>query len=515
METGKIVVGKIKKYNQVVIEKISKTERILLVVLLTLGLESVIYFSHWWFWGGHRKQVVFFVILSFAIFWEIFRNLINWYIYSFVKTPEQKTTQNNLTADVLTTAMPGEPYEMFEKTLTAISNISYPHNSFLLDGGNDEKLKALCGRLNVNHIDCSGVGGAKAGKINYCLDNFSKADIVLVIDPDHIPEKDFFHKTLPQFEDERVGFVQVVQAYYNINESFVAYAAAEQTFGFYGPTLMGLNGQGIPTAIGANCTFRRKAIDSIGGHAVHLAEDALTSMRIHAHGWKSVYVPYRGSSGMVPADLGSFFKQQLKWATGMFYLLFREYPKLFKKFNLISKLHYFFAGTFYFNGLAIFFTLLLPIIFLFFQIFAVEMSLSDFLIHYLPYVGISMGINFFIQRWYTHTEEKGFPWKSMVLDKGTWHIYLLGLFYGLIGKKVAYLPTPKTTEKGVYLNLVLPHILIVVLSFLSILFALTTYHRIDTGTNLMMFFASINILLLLPTIFLGVKNIFIQEKASS
>jgi cellulose synthase (UDP-forming) len=514
MAIGKIDVGKIKhsKNQEIFIEKTSTFEKIVLITLITLALESVIYFSHWWFFGDHRKQIFFFVVLSFAIFWEIFRNLINWYIYSFIKVLPKTKLKKKFSVDVLTTAMPGEPYEMFEKTLTAITKIEYPHNTYLLDGGNDKKLKKLCEKLDTRHINCQEVEGAKAGKINYCLNNFSKSEMVLIIDPDHIPQKDFFEKTLPYFEDEKIGFVQVVQVYHNANENFVSYAAAEQTFGFYGPTLMGLNGLGIPTAIGANCTFRRKALDSVGGHAIHLAEDALTSMRIHAENWKSVYVPYRGSSGLVPADLGSFFKQQLKWATGMFYLLFQEYPKLFRKFNFVAKLHYFFAGTFYLNGLAIFFTLLLPIIFLFFQIYAVEMSLTDFLIHYLPYIGISTGINIFIQRWYSHRGEKGFPWKSMVLEKGTWHIYLLGLAYGLSGKKVAYLPTPKTAQEGVFLNLVVPHIVLLVLSFFAIIFALTTYHRIDTGTNLMIFFASINILLLTPTIWIGIKNMFVRSK---
>lgn len=512
MEIGKALMGKIKAPLE--IKQISRAERIVLYVLLTLGIESVIFFAHWWFWGGHRIQLFFFIILSFAIFWEIFRNLINWYIYSYIKVPKQCEIQSRFTADILTTAMPGEPYAMFERTLTAIAKMNYPHNSFLLDGGNDEKLKALCHRLDINHVDCSGIDGAKAGKINFCLDHYSKSDIVLIIDPDHIPEPDFLDKTLPYFENPKVGFVQVVQAYYNLNESFVASAAAEQTFGFYGPTLLGLNGQGIPTAIGANCTFRRQALDSIGGHAIHLAEDALTSMRIHARGWQTVYLPYRGSRGLVPADLGSFFKQQLKWSTGMFYLLFREYPKLFKRFNLASKLHYFFAGTFYFNGLAVFFTLVLPIIFLTFHIFAVEMPLTKFLVHYLPYVGMAIVINFFIQRWYTHTEEKGFPWKSMLLEKGTWHIYLLGLFYGITGKKVAYLPTPKDTQTGIYLNHVFPHIIIVLLSVFAIVYALLTYHRFDAGTNLMIFFASLNIILLLPNIFLGINNAFTRKNGA-
>lgn len=507
--------GKIKrtgKVREIYIDKISKLEKFILITLLTLGLESVLYFTYWWFWGGHSKQPFFFAILSFAIFWEIFRNLINWYIYSYVKVPAKTKLTKDFTVDVFTTAMPGEPFAMFEKTLTAISEMDYPHNTFLLDGGNDQKLKKLCNDLSINHINCQGIEGAKAGKINHCLTNYSKAEIVLIIDPDHIPRKDFFEKTLSHFEDEKVGFVQVVQAYYNTEESFVAHAAAEQTFGFYGPTLMGLHGQEIPTAIGANCTFRRNALDSIGGHAIHLAEDALTSMRIHAEGWKSVYVPFRGSIGLVPADIASFFNQQLKWSTGMTSLLFGEYPKLFKKFNLISKIHYIFAGTFYFSGLATFFTLVLPIIFLFLQIFAVEMELTDFLIHYLPYVGMATLINLFIQRWYTHSNEKGFPWKSMILEKGTWHIFLLGFFYGLFGKKVAYLPTPKITQEGVYLTLVFPHIIIIILSILAIIFALTTYHRIDIGTNLMIFFASINILILTPTLLIGVKNLFVSNK---
>ena len=33
----------------------------------------------------------------------------------------------------------------------------------------------------------------------------------------------------------------------------------------------------------------------------------------------------------MPADLGSFFKQQFKWCTGMTLVLTREYPKLFAR----------------------------------------------------------------------------------------------------------------------------------------------------------------------------------------
>jgi cellulose synthase (UDP-forming) len=59
------------------------------------------------------------------------------------------------------------------------------------------------------------------------------------MDPDHIPFPIFFdHTTF--FNDEKVGFVQVAQAYYNHNKFFTAAAAAEQRILFYGPTLNGV-----------------------------------------------------------------------------------------------------------------------------------------------------------------------------------------------------------------------------------------------------------------------------------
>jgi len=490
--------------SEIKIKKVTLKDRIFLIILVTLAIESVIYLADWWFLGSHKKNMAFFPILSFALFWPIFRGVYTWIIYLFIDVPDMdKKVKEGIKVDVFTTAMPGEPYNMFEETLIAIQNIKYPHNTYLLDGGNDEKLIALCKKLGVNHIDSRDIPGAKAGKVNNCLFNHSDGEFVFIIDPDHIPKEDFFHKVLPHFEDEKVGFVQVVQAYYNTDESIVAYGAAEETFGFYGPMQMALNGLKIPTAIGANCTFRRSALLKVGGHAQDLAEDALTSMRIHSEGYKSVYLPYRGSRGLVPADLRSFFKQQLKWSNGMFNLLFKRYPKLFFKFNLSAKIHYLFAGTFYFNGVSILLMTVLPILFLFFQIYAIEMKLTDFALHMIPYIVFSMAINFYIQKWYTNEHEKGFPIKSMILDRGSWFIYVTSLYFSIIGKNIPYLPTPKTTVAGGAPELIKPHVFMSILSLLAILFVPVSYYRIDGGTILMMGFAAINIILSLPIIYIG------------
>ena len=53
-------------------------------------------------------------------------------------------------------------------------------------------------------------------------------DFILILDPDHIPFPEFLDRVLGYFADERVGFVQVSQAYYNQGRSFTAIGAAEQ-----------------------------------------------------------------------------------------------------------------------------------------------------------------------------------------------------------------------------------------------------------------------------------------------
>ena len=489
-------------------------ERVEMLLLAALGVQAFLFFSEYWFFSTSRRSPILFWLLTLAVFWNPLRNLYNWWVYLWASHPldlrrdGKEPPLDGRIADVLTTAMPGEPYPMFEATLEAVSRLEHLNKAYLLDGGDDPALRELCERLGVEHLDCRGVKGAKAGKVNLCLRERSRAEFVLVIDPDHIPRPDFLTRTLPWFEDPETGFVQVVQAYHNLRENWVAWGAAEQTFGFYGSTQMGLNGLGIPTAIGANCTFRRAALDSIGGHAEHLAEDALTSMRLHAEGWNSTYLPWRGSEGLVPTDLGTYWKQQLKWATGMSYLMFAEVPKLFRRFDPVARLHYVASSTYYLGGVAQALNLVLPIVCLLFQVYGVEMPLSGFLVHLAPYVLVSALMHAIAQRWYTHREEKGIPWRSMLLERATWHVHLLGFVFGAIGRKVPYLPTPKEGSDKPIPWLVAPHWAIILLSVLAILWVPVHYQRIDDGTWLMVFFAGLNSLLLLPAAWLGIRGWF-------
>jgi hypothetical protein len=139
--------------------------------------------------------------------------------------------------------------------------------------------------------------------------------------------------------------------------------------------------------------------------------------------------------------------------------------------------------------------------------------LSGFLVHLMPYLVVSTVMHALAQRWYTHREEMGIPWRSMLLEKATWHVNFLGFVYGAIGRKVPYLPTPKEGSSKPIPHLVAPHWAVIVLSLLAILWVPLTYHRIDDGTILMMAFAALNALLLLPAAWLGIRGWFVRPQA--
>ena len=265
-------------------------QKLVLASLVIAGVFSMLYLFDWWFREVNVASVFLFILLSAIFWWAMLRMFILWLGYLHAYVPEKIAAPEGLSVAIFTTSSPGEPLSMFEKTLVACKQITYPHTTYLLDHTQDPQFKKVAEENGAVWLDITGYPGAKAGKINEALKRTTE-DFILVLDPDHIPFPNFFDEVLGYFRDEKTGFVQVSQAYYNQYRSFTAKGAAEQTYGFYGPTQIGMNGRNCAVAIGANCTFRRKALESIGGHGIGLAEDLVTSIRIHAAGWKSVYVP--------------------------------------------------------------------------------------------------------------------------------------------------------------------------------------------------------------------------------
>lgn len=426
----------------------SRPRKFILAILSVAGVFSILNLAEWWFREEHLASWPLFIVLSLIFWWGILRAVILWLSYLSIQKPARRPAKPGLRVAIFTTSSPGEPLSMFEKTLEACARISYPHTTYLLDDTRDPRFREVAEKHGAVWLELVGLPGAKAGKINAALEKTTE-DFILVLDPDHIPFPNFLEEVLGYFEDEKTGFVQVAQAYYNQYRSFTAKGAAEQTYSFYGPTQMGMHGRGCAVAIGANCTFRRTALESIGGHGIGLAEDLITSIRLHAQGWKSIYAPVVVSRGLVPEDFGSFCKQQLKWARGVHEVLFAEWPRLFTRLSPWQRLSYFAIGTYYIVGVSMFFYVAIPFAFFWFGLLPAHMDFLEFLLHWLPFALASLAIYLYVQYWLCHPEvEKGLHWRGMILKFACWPIFFLGFLLSLVNAEIPYIPTAKQAVKG-------------------------------------------------------------------
>lgn len=480
-------------------------ERWIVRALVLLGVLSMALFVIWFADPNHVGNKPLYFLLTFALGFRLLRLLHEWYHYLGISVPTPPVSTRTWTVDMVTTFCPGEPYDMIVNTLKAMKAVTYPHETYLCDEGNDPYIRQVCEELGVHHVYRGPVKtNAKAGNVNYCLENHARGEITIILDPDHVPIPEFIDRVLPYFEDPRIGYVQCVQAYSNRDESLIARGAAEQTYHFYGPMMMSMNTYGTAQAIGANCAFRRAAIDSIGGHAPGLSEDMHTAMQLHARGWKSVYLPELLTRGLVPATISAYYKQQLKWSRGTFELLFVVFPRLAKRFTWRQLIHYLTIPMFFLYGLIGLIDLTVPIASLVMARVPWHVNLVEFAQVVTPMLVMSMLIRQYAQRWLLEEHERGFHMMGGILISGTWWIFLLGFIYSLLRIKVPYIPTPKNDEPTNEVAVSLPNLIVAAICVAAAVYGL----QIDwTPYSIgMAFFALFNALIMGTIGLLGMQR---------
>ncbi len=498
------------KYRQAA--AVSNVDKIVIISLFTGGVISILLLADWWFRAEHIENLILFILLSFIFWYGMMRLIIIWMNYLKIRKPEIPESDPNLSVAIFTTSSPGEPLSMFDKTLEACAQLTYPHTTYLLDDTQDPRFKKVAEKHGAVWLELVGLPGAKAGKINAAL-KLTDETFILVLDPDHIPFPNFLENTLGYFSDEQIGFVQVSQAYYNQYRSRTALGAAQQTYTFYGATLMSMFGYGCSVAIGANCTFRRKALESINGHGIGLAEDLVTAIRLHAAGWKSIYNPVVISRGLVPEDFGSFCKQQLKWSRGVHEVLFSEFPRLYKTLSFWQRISYLTIGTYYLAGLSAFFYFFIPYLFFWTGIMPASMHFSEFLIEIIPVGIISIAFYLFMQKWLCHPKhERGLHIKGVILKYATWPVFLLGFILAVIDVDIPYIPTAKQAETGKVSPFVRPLLIQLVIFACSLLYIIIKrlYFMDESALLLssevtfgMLLFATINIVLVIAGLWIA------------
>jgi len=100
-----------------------------------------------------QKQPGLMGLLSMMLAYHLACQQFRWWLLPVMRRPTPRPPQAGWHVAVATTFVPGaESLEMLEATVTALVALAYPHDTWVLDEGNDEEVKALCARLGAQHF---------------------------------------------------------------------------------------------------------------------------------------------------------------------------------------------------------------------------------------------------------------------------------------------------------------------------------------------------------------------------
>lgn len=404
-----------------------------------------------------------------------------------------------------------EPVEVVEITALASTQIRYPRNRltiYILDDGgteqkiNDpdlekasqakkraEKLKQIAKDLDIIYATRDENLSAKAGNINEALmscecrldeDAFDKiscmnvgigqgcGDLILVLDSDHVPARDFLEKTVGFFlEDPKLFLLQTPHYFINPdplekNLNTFRQNPSENEM-FYGAIHPGLDFWNASFFCGSAAILRRKylmEVDGIAGNSI--TEDAETALGLHARGYNSAYLKKPLIIGLTPETFADFIVQRSRWAQGMIQIFILKNPLLQKGLTLFQKICYFNSTFFWFFGIARVIFYFSPLVLLFFGLRIYNASLEQVLAYAVPHLLGAYTLSNYLFGKFRH------PFFSELYET-IQSIYLLPAIFSVIAKPRA--PVFKVTPKAVSLgkdflsHLALPFYLMLIISF--------------------------------------------------
>lgn len=302
-------------------------------------------------------------------------------------------------------------------TVIAATQIHYPqdklHVYILDDGGtaqklNDkdpekakaatiraEELKALAKRFGAGYITREKNISAKAGNINNAL-QYTSGELLLILDCDHIPSKDFLQNTVGLFlADPKLFVVQTPHNFINPdplekNLGVFSQSPAENEL-FFGVMQPGLDTWGTSFFCGSAALLRREVIDKLGGISGQtITEDAETTLDALSLGYTSAYLNIPMVSGLQPETYSAFVIQRVRWAQGMLQIFILKNPWKQPNLSFIQRLLYTNFAFYWGFASARLIMLLAPPVFFVFSINLCDATASDLICYAAPVLIASM-----------------------------------------------------------------------------------------------------------------------------
>jgi cellulose synthase (UDP-forming) len=367
----------------------------------------------------------------------------------------------------------GEDVAVIRRTAVAALAIEGRHRTFILDDGRSDDVRAMAAEIGCGYIRRLSGGGAKAGNINHAL-SIVQSDYFCVFDADFVPRPRFLVETVPFFVDRTVAFVQTPQAYGNLHNLISRGAGYMQTV-FYKFVQTGRNHFNAAFCVGTNVIYRRAAVDDVGGiYTDSKSEDVWTSLMLHERGWRTIYIPETLAVGDAPETIEAYTKQQLRWATGGFEIMFTHNPLSPRhKLSMDQRLMYLVTATHYLTGIAPGLLLLVPPLEIYFDLRPVnlDISITTWVIYYAGFYLMQILLAFYTLG--------SFRWEVLMLAAVSFPIYLQALVNAFVGKEQKWHVTGGRGRPESPFNFIIPQVC--VFAFLALTSLVAIWRDVDNS----------------------------------
>ncbi len=411
----------------------------------------------------------------------------------------------------------GEPLHLIVKTVLAAQEMHLPHNTWILDDGRSEDLRDAATRMGVGYLRRETNAHAKAGNINAAIAR-TAGRFIVVLDADHVPRPDLLTQTLPHLiANPSIAMVQTPQTYTTVGRGMVAEGAAVSQELFYEAIMPAKNASNSAFCVGTNVVYRRSALSSLttrelngreklwrrrrdddepgqGTEALTAlgqeypdggiwigsnSEDIWTSLELHRRGWRTVFLPKVLTQGLTPERLGSFLKQQFRWASGGWEILLRAGVLKERRLTLSQKIQYLLVPSHYALSIATAIFMVMSPIYLLADRSPIAAPFWDWAVHYVPFYALTIAVPFL--------QAGKIRFSAIIVSLGAAPAHIRALFMTALRQKVGWSVT-NGRHGGFRLRNVWPHLAVGLLCVVSLIVGWSLPRQNWTSTLLASFF---------------------------
>ncbi len=268
-----------------------------------------------------------------------------WLVYNFFKhrhvEPGPPPAQSEWPKVTIQLPVFNERY-VVDRLVESVVRLDYPREKLeiqVLDDSTDETIDVAracverCQTLgfSIHYLHRDNREGFKAGALAEGMKT-ATGEFICIFDADFQPHTDFLRRTIPYFQNPRIGMVQARWTYMNRHYSSLTEVEAILLDGHFVMEHGGRYREGsFFNFNGTAGVWRRTTIEDAGGweHDT-LTEDTDLSYRAQLRGWKFLYLMDLECPSELPVDMNSFKSQQARWAKGLTQVARKSLPRILR-----------------------------------------------------------------------------------------------------------------------------------------------------------------------------------------